>query len=54
MCTYLPKILITVCVLVQVGVLDVDLCGPSIPRMLNLENNDVHQCSEGYDHYNIN
>ncbi|XP_064394317.1 cytosolic Fe-S cluster assembly factor NUBP2 homolog isoform X2 [Halichondria panicea] len=31
-----------------VGVLDVDLCGPSIPRMLNLENNDVHQCSEGW------
>ena len=28
--------------------LDVDLCGPSIPRMLNLEGQDVHQCPSGY------
>ncbi|XP_014670658.1 PREDICTED: cytosolic Fe-S cluster assembly factor NUBP2 homolog [Priapulus caudatus] len=32
----------------RVGLLDVDLCGPSIPRMLNLENQDVHQCPEGW------
>lgn len=31
-----------------VGLLDVDLCGPSIPRMLNMENSDIHQCSEGW------
>ncbi|XP_074648204.1 cytosolic Fe-S cluster assembly factor NUBP2 homolog [Tubulanus polymorphus] len=32
----------------KVGLLDVDLCGPSIPRMLNLENHDIHQCPEGW------
>lgn len=32
----------------KVGILDVDLCGPSIPHMLNLQNQDVHQCSEGW------
>ncbi|XP_068673577.1 cytosolic Fe-S cluster assembly factor NUBP2 homolog [Montipora foliosa] len=32
----------------KVGILDVDLCGPSIPRMMNVEGNDVHQCSAGW------
>eukprot|EP00039_Didymoeca_costata_P013569 m.209079 g.209079 ORF g.209079 m.209079 type:complete len:265 (-) comp15812_c0_seq2:30-824(-) len=32
----------------RVGLLDVDLCGPSVPRMLNLESHAVHQCSEGW------
>lgn len=32
----------------QVGILDVDLCGPSVPYLLNLEGKDVHQSSEGY------
>ena len=32
----------------QVGILDVDLCGPSIPKMLNIDNNDVHQCDAGW------
>ncbi|KAK3705181.1 hypothetical protein QZH41_013962, partial [Actinostola sp. cb2023] len=32
----------------KVGLLDVDLCGPSVPRMMNLENQDVHQCSDGW------
>lgn len=32
----------------KVGILDVDLCGPSIPYLLNLENKDVHQSSEGW------
>lgn len=32
---------------VQVGVLDIDLCGPSIPKMLNLEGSNIHQCSTG-------
>lgn len=32
----------------KVGILDVDLCGPSIPRMLNLEGHDVHQCPQGW------
>ncbi|XP_064479977.1 cytosolic Fe-S cluster assembly factor NUBP2 homolog [Ornithodoros turicata] len=32
----------------KVGLLDVDLCGPSIPKMLNLEGRDIHQCNEGW------
>uniref|UniRef100_T1JID6 Cytosolic Fe-S cluster assembly factor NUBP2 homolog n=1 Tax=Strigamia maritima TaxID=126957 RepID=T1JID6_STRMM len=32
----------------KIGILDVDLCGPSIPRMLNLEKKDVHQCAQGW------
>ncbi|CAO3563861.1 unnamed protein product [Mortierella alpina] len=31
-----------------VGVLDIDLCGPSIPRMLGLDGRGVHQSSAGY------
>jgi Mrp family chromosome partitioning ATPase len=26
----------------QVGLLDVDICGPSVPRMLGLEGHDIH------------
>ncbi|XP_071443339.1 cytosolic Fe-S cluster assembly factor Nubp2 homolog [Hetaerina americana] len=32
----------------KVGLLDVDLCGPSVPYLLHLEDNDVHQCPEGW------
>ncbi|XP_053327365.1 cytosolic Fe-S cluster assembly factor NUBP2 [Spea bombifrons] len=32
----------------KVGILDVDLCGPSIPRMLNAQGQDVHQCDSGW------
>lgn len=32
----------------SVGLLDVDLCGPSIPKMLGIENSVVHQCDEGW------
>ncbi|XP_012283676.1 cytosolic Fe-S cluster assembly factor NUBP2 homolog [Orussus abietinus] len=32
----------------KVGILDVDLCGPSVPFLLNLEGKDVHQSSEGW------
>lgn len=32
----------------DVGLLDVDICGPSIPRMLGLQGQDVHQSSEGW------
>ena len=28
--------------------LDIDLCGPSVPYLLNLEDKDVHQSSEGW------
>lgn len=32
----------------KVGLLDVDICGPSIPYILGLENSAVHQCAEGW------
>ncbi|KAM3859547.1 cytosolic Fe-S cluster assembly factor nubp2 [Diretmus argenteus] len=32
----------------KVGVLDVDLCGPSIPRMLCVGRPEVHQCDTGW------
>lgn len=32
----------------KVGILDVDLCGPSIPYLLGLEDKEVHQCPEGW------
>lgn len=28
--------------------MDIDLCGPSIPYLLQLEDKDVHQCPEGW------
>lgn len=34
--------------LLQVGLLDIDLCGPSVPYILNLEGKDVHQSPEGW------
>lgn len=30
------------------GLLDVDICGPSVPRMMGLLGQDVHQSSEGW------
>ena len=30
------------------GLLDIDICGPSIPRMLGLEGEEVHQSSGGW------
>jgi len=32
----------------RVGLLDIDLCGPSIPYLLNLEDKDVHQSNDGW------
>uniref|UniRef100_U3IB15 NUBP iron-sulfur cluster assembly factor 2, cytosolic n=1 Tax=Anas platyrhynchos platyrhynchos TaxID=8840 RepID=U3IB15_ANAPP len=32
----------------KVGILDVDLCGPSIPRMFRVQDRDVHQCDSGW------
>ena len=31
----------------RVGILDVDICGPSIPRMLGAEEQNIHQSDEG-------
>ncbi|BES98802.1 unnamed protein product [Nesidiocoris tenuis] len=32
----------------KVGLLDVDLCGPSVPHLLGLEGSSVHRCPEGW------
>lgn len=32
----------------KVGLLDIDLCGPSIPRLLNLEGRSIHQSPDGW------
>lgn len=32
----------------QVGLLDIDICGPSIPKMLGLEGEEIHQSSAGW------
>jgi len=31
-----------------VGILDIDICGPSIPRMLGLEGHEIHPSNEGW------
>ena len=33
---------------VDVGILDIDICGPSVPRMLGLEGSDVHRSNTGW------
>lgn len=32
----------------QIGLLDIDICGPSIPKMLSLEGQDIHQSNLGW------
>eukprot|EP01024_Parvocaulis_polyphysoides_P037143 TRINITY_DN33041_c1_g4_i1.p1 TRINITY_DN33041_c1_g4~~TRINITY_DN33041_c1_g4_i1.p1 ORF type:complete len:352 (-),score=77.11 TRINITY_DN33041_c1_g4_i1:306-1361(-) len=32
----------------EVGLLDVDICGPSVPRMLGLQGEEVHQSNAGW------
>lgn len=32
----------------QVGILDIDICGPSIPKMLGLEGQEIHQSNTGW------
>ncbi|XP_065342000.1 cytosolic Fe-S cluster assembly factor Nubp2 homolog [Cloeon dipterum] len=32
----------------KVGLLDIDLCGPSVPYLLQLENKEILQCPEGW------
>lgn len=27
----------------EVGLLDIDICGPSVPRMMGLEGEEIHQ-----------
>jgi Mrp family chromosome partitioning ATPase len=33
----------------QVGLLDVDICGPSIPKIMGLEGEQLHQSSSGWE-----
>lgn len=32
----------------EVGLLDIDICGPSMPKMLGLEGQEIHQSSSGW------
>ena len=32
----------------KVGILDIDLCGPSIPKMFGVDKMEVHQCDQGW------
>ena len=32
----------------EVGLLDIDICGPSVPRMLGLSGHEVHQSAAGW------
>jgi len=32
----------------KVGILDIDLCGPSVPRMLGVAGHEIHQSSQGW------
>lgn len=33
----------------EIGLLDIDICGPSIPRMMGLEGHTVHMNAEGWE-----
>jgi Mrp family chromosome partitioning ATPase len=33
---------------VNVGLLDIDICGPSVPRMMGMEGQSVHQSNSGW------
>ena len=32
----------------QVGLLDIDICGPSVPKMMALEGEEIHQSNSGW------
>lgn len=34
--------------LAQVGLLDIDICGPSVPKMMGLEGEEIHQSGSGW------
>ena len=38
----------------DVGLLDVDICGPSIPRMMGIANHEVHSTTEGWSPVYVN
>jgi Mrp family chromosome partitioning ATPase len=32
----------------QVGLMDIDICGPSIPKLMGVEGEQIHRSSEGW------
>ena len=32
----------------RVGLLDIDVCGPSAPQLLGVQGHQVHQCADGW------
>jgi Mrp family chromosome partitioning ATPase len=32
----------------QVGLLDIDICGPSVPKLVGLENEEIHRSNLGW------
>jgi Mrp family chromosome partitioning ATPase len=38
----------SLCVYVQVAILDIDICGPSIPRVMGVLGEQVHQSGSGW------
>jgi Mrp family chromosome partitioning ATPase len=38
----------------DVGLLDVDICGPSVPRMMGLEGREVHSSNQGWQPIYVN
>ena len=36
------------------GLLDIDICGPSIPRMLGLEGEEIHSSASGWSPVYVN
>ncbi len=36
------------CCSAQVGLLDIDICGPSVPKMMGLEGQEIHQSANGW------
>ena len=38
----------------QVGLLDIDICGPSIPKMLGLEGEEIHSSASGWSPVYVN
>ena len=35
-------------VVLQVGLLDIDICGPSVPKLVGLEGEEIHRDNQGW------
>jgi Mrp family chromosome partitioning ATPase len=38
----------SLCIYIQVAILDIDICGPSIPRVMGVLGEQVHQSGSGW------